>query len=191
MNQKRNGNRIAEAFRYLKESKIQIYAIIGIFIFGILAGFVFPKYFTFLNPTLKGLSNEVSGMGGFELFRFIFFNNGLNAFIGIIFGAIFGLLPVLSALLNGVLIGYVGKAVVDTNGFLGLWKILPHGIFELPAILISLGIGLRLGVMSLSKGGRKELKKGIINSIILFFCLIIPLLLIAAIIESLLIVFIK
>jgi len=40
---------------------------------------------------------------------------------------------------------------VQTDGFLSLWRLLPHGIFELPAVFISLGMGLKIGMFIFQK----------------------------------------
>jgi len=54
--------------------------------------------------------------------------------------------PLFSLLLNGWLVGFVAAAVVQTEPvsylFLGL---LPHGIFELPAMIIAQAAALSFG----------------------------------------------
>jgi len=34
---------------------------------------------------------------------------------------------------------------VGIEGYGILWRLVPHGIFELPAVFISLGLGIKLG----------------------------------------------
>ena len=68
-----------------------------------------------------------------------------------------------------------------------MWRLLPHGIFELPAIILSIGIGLKLGVEIWKKDSWNVLKRNIIESLRFFIFIIMPLLVIAAIIEGLLI----
>lgn len=62
--------------------------------------------------------------------------------------------------------------------------IVPHGIFELPAFLLSAAIGLRLGREVLKRKGERHLKKELWNGLRMYLILILPLLLIAALIES-------
>jgi len=71
----------------------------------------------------------------------------------------------------------------------GLWlvlSLLPHGIFEIPALLISAALGLRLGLEWLLPGAKgirlKTLKKNVINAFTLL-PLILLLLFIAAFAE--------
>jgi len=49
---------------------------------------------------------------------------------------------------NGFLLGIVGYSAVQKAGFLFLAAgIVPHGIIELPVVLVSIAIGLRLGYL--------------------------------------------
>jgi len=66
--------------------------------------------------------------------------------------------------------------------------ILPHGVFEIPAVILSVALGTRLCIFMCSKitGGSKD--KSILyhlkGSIGTFFTYIIPLLIVAAFIEA-------
>lgn len=88
---------------------------------------------------------EIGEFGGFELARFLLVNN-TRAFLLSILGAVtFGLLTGWAMLSNGIIVGNVGAAVAGTAG-LGyiLVGLLPHGVFELPALFIAAGVGFRL-----------------------------------------------
>ncbi|MCD4815833.1 MAG: stage II sporulation protein M, partial [Methanosarcinales archaeon] len=70
-----------------------------------------------------------------------------------------------------------------------LFALLPHGIIELPMIFISASMGLRLGVLAFQKIFRiKEeeirFKYELFSAIRFFVTVIVPLLFIAAIIET-------
>ena len=75
-------------------------------------------------------------------------------------------------------------------GYFSLWKILPHGIFELPSIIISFALGIKLGMFVFAKNPSKEFKKRFVLGLKTFVFVILPLLVIAAIIEGLLIGFV-
>jgi stage II sporulation protein M len=79
--------------------------------------------------------------------------------------------------------------VVYEEGILVLWRLLPHGIFELPALFLSAGLGLRLGTFIFRKNKLKSLKNYLFESLRVFLFIIFPFLLIAAIIEGILISF--
>ena len=108
----------------------------------------------------------------------------MDEHLRIFLGLFIGIFPLMATIQNGYILGFVGKAVVRAEGVLTLWRILPHGIFELPAIFIALGLGLKLGEKVLT---RKKPLKFLVSALKVFLLVIIPLLLIAAIIEGLLI----
>ena len=59
-----------------------------------------------------------------------------------------GLIPLLVVTSNGFLLGVVAYGAVQQSGLLFLAAgILPHGILELPAVLVSIAIGFRLGYL--------------------------------------------
>jgi uncharacterized membrane protein SpoIIM required for sporulation len=60
-------------------------------------------------------------------------------------------------------------------------------VFELPAVFISLALGVKLGMFIFSREKGKEFMRRARNSMIIFVCIVIPLLIIAAVIEGLLI----
>ena len=179
-----------KSFNYIKESRNFIYTIIGIFLIFALIGFFVPapeQLAEQIMEFIEELINQIEGMSQMELINFIFFNNLQSSFFGMIFGVVVGIFPVVAALANGYLIGFVAAMSVNEFGILSLWRILPHGIFELPAIFISLGLGLKLGTFIFQKKKIKFLKEYLWNSIKVFLFVVLPLLIIAAVIEGTLI----
>ena len=183
--------RFFSALRYTKESRNYIYIIISLFIISGIFGYLNHSNLTELDNIIKGLLESTKDLSGPSLIGFIFLNNIQSAFYGLIFGVILGIFPIINALINGVLIGYVIEKAVSSVGILQTLRLLPHGIFELPAIFISLGLGLRLGLFVFTKNKTKELKKSFFEGLNAFFLIVLPLLIIAAIIEGTLIALIK
>ncbi len=181
-----------KSWDYIRESKNFIYVIIGIFLlFGII-GFFIPapeSIYIKIIDFIKEILEKTKGMSQSELINFIISNNLKSTFFGIIIGAFFGLFPIISALANGYLLGFVSAISVSNGGILSLWRILPHGVFELPAVFISLGLGLRLGMFIFQKNKLKFFRNNLINSLKVFLLIVIPLLIIAGIIEGTLMVF--
>ena len=132
-------------------------------------------------------------MNFIQLFIFIFQNNLKSSFIGLTSGILLGILPLIMIFFNGYLLGFISNKVTQAYNFGVLWRLLPHGIFEIPAIIISLGLGVRIGV-SLISTDFKQIKKNLLyhieNSLIVFLFVVFPLLLIAALIEAALMVFV-
>lgn len=176
-----------ESWNYLKSLKNFIFAIILMFLVSAIIGyFVFPPeaiYNQILNY-IEELLKLTEGKSLFELIGFIFSNNFKSSFFGIFFGIALGIFPVMAILANGYFLGFVSRLVVDEGGFSVLWRLLPHGIFELPAIFISFALGLKLGSFIFAKDKKTTLVNYLRNSIRVFLLIIVPLLIIAAIIES-------
>lgn len=183
-----------KSFNYIKESKKFIYIIIGIFFFFVLfAYFIPPPQFLSdkIMAFIKDLMNQTKGMSQLDLIKFIISNNIKSTFTVIISGVILGLFSVISAIANGYLLGFVAVLSVKAGGFLTLWKIFPHGIFELPAVFISLGLGIKMGTFIFQKKKIKSFVNYLTNSLKVFLLIIIPLLIIAGIIEGTLIALIN
>ena len=184
----------SECWNFIKDSKKFIYSIIFIFLFFALIGFFVPvpsNVYDALMQLIEELLAQTEGLSTFGLIKFIFLNNLQSSFLGLIFGLIFGIFPFFSALMNGYLLGFVANMSVSSAGVLSLWQLLPHGIFELPAVFISLGFGLRLGFGIFNKTERKNFKENFSLSLKTFFFVVFPLLVIAAFIEGFLIFFLK
>lgn len=176
-----------EGLNYIKESKNFIYAISFIFFLSILIGYFLPVP-DFVEQTIlkfiEDLIKTTEGMSWFDLINFIFFNNLKSSFFGMALGFFFGIFSIVTALANGYLLGFVASRVVSAEGITVLWKLLPHGIFELPAVLIAVGLGLRLGTFIFKKKKLKSLEELTKKSIKAFIFIVIPLLAIAAVIEA-------
>jgi len=189
---KKKEGQYRKSWDYIKESRNSIFFILGIFIITALIGGLFeapPLVSQAILEKLKELIELTQGLNTFELIVFIFFNNLWISFVGLILGFLAGVVPFFIAASNGYVLGFVSRAVVQEEGFLELWKLLPHGIFELSAVIISLGLGVKLGMFIFTKNPGKEFKKRFFEGIRVFFLVIIPLLFFAAIIEGLLIYF--
>ena len=117
-------------------------------------------------------------------FAVLFLNNSFTCFLDIILGPLIGIFPLFSVFINGGLLGWFAKE----QGLIIFLAIVPHGMFEIPAFLLSTSIGLRLGREVLKRKGDRDLKKELRNGLRVFLILVLPLLFIAALIESALIV---
>ena len=182
----------SSSWKYLGKSKKFIYVVVGMFFAFALIGYFIPAPEFIVEQVMKILEEileKTKDMNGFELTRFIFFNNIQSSFIGMLFGVFLGIFPIISTIANGYILGFVACLSVQTEGALILWRLIPHGIFELPAIFISLGLGLRVGTFVFQKNKLESFRKYLMESLIVFVFVVIPLLILAAIIEGALIAF--
>lgn len=84
--------------------------------------------------------------GGVQGSVTLFWHNFRAAMGMVVFGAALGLFPLLGITLNGFVVGIVlALALTEGQLLVFLVGILPHGIFEIPALIIAAGAGLYLG----------------------------------------------
>lgn len=172
---------------YIRECKNFIYIAIGIFLLFALIGFFIPAPKILEEEIMKfiqELLESTKGLSWFELIQFIILNNLRSTFFSIVFGVIMGIFPVFNAIANGYVLGFVSSLTASSAGAGELWRILPHGIFELPAVFISLGLGMKLGMFIFQKNKLESFKNYLMNSIRVFLFVVLALLIIAGIIEG-------
>lgn len=178
-------------WKFLKSSRNYIWIIVALFLFSTFLGFFYPSLLqNFVNNLINQKVNQIRGMGFGQLFLFIFWNNLYAAFSGMLIGIAFGIFPVITCFLNGYVVGYVAGKTVERAGFGILWSFAPHGIFEVPALFISLALGLKIGMFLFRKSKKITFSGELENITRVFLLVVVPLLLIAAVIESGLIILI-
>ncbi|MRN57071.1 stage II sporulation protein M [Paenibacillus monticola] len=149
---------------------------------------------------LQGLSKisgdlRESAHPQWSFFVFIFMNNSIKGVLILFLGALFGILPAIFLLINGAVIGYLihYSALQGQDLFALIVKgLLPHGIIEIPAIIIACAFGLKFGsnvASSLFSSAARKKARGTDWSLFMRQTLtasiwIVLLLFIAAIIES-------
>ncbi|MEK3733357.1 MULTISPECIES: stage II sporulation protein M [Paenibacillus] len=124
-----------------------------LFTLGIIAGWTSEGFEDLLISQLQGLSEisqqlQVSETPELSFFVFIFLNNSIKSVIVMFSGLLFGLLPIVFLVINGMVIGFLLK-IVQASGEslfnLVVKGLLPHGIIEIPVIIIACAYGLALG----------------------------------------------
>ncbi|MDR0271294.1 stage II sporulation protein M [Paenibacillus sp.] len=170
-----------------------------LFIIGIIAGWYSTGSLSeLINQQMKGIKEVANNLSlssnpKWSFFVFIFFNNSIKAVIMIFLGLFIGVLPILFLLLNGMVVGFLvhnsmnqGESLFD----LVVKGLLPHGIIEIPAIIIACAFGLQMGLLVLSsfgRSGKRELQrkwKDTFRMALTASVWIVILLFVAAIIES-------
>lgn len=97
---------------------------------------------------LEQMAGEIMAATDLEGISILFFNNLFASLRVLFLGIILGLPPLLGLVVNGSLLGVVlallSQEQVSPLLFL-LLGVMPHGILEIPAFLLSAGLGLKLG----------------------------------------------
>jgi stage II sporulation protein M len=131
------------------------------------------------------------GLAGGMLFFNILVQNVMATIFVLISGVIVGIIPAFAIGSNGFGLGVLFRQAAEVSGY---WraalKVLPFGVFEIPGLLIAASYGLWLGVMVVRRIRGKEstlLKDQIEHAFRRYFAVVFPLLVVAAAIETALI----
>ncbi len=126
-----------------------------------------------------------------EMFAAILSNNVVASFLFLASGILGGVPPLMFMAFNGFFIGYISWNVAQVQGLVFvIATILPHGVIEIPTIILSASMGVGLGYSVIHRLLKREgLTRYVKNSLTIFVMRIIPLLVLAAGIETALIYF--
>jgi stage II sporulation protein M len=141
-----------------------------------------------LVQTLKPIIETLGPAGPVALTLFIFFNNAIKAFFAMILGIIVGLPPLFFIGVNGFMIGITVAALQSSVGYgVIIASLLPHGIIEIPILLLAAALGLRIGAESIRFliGQKSAVKANVRQGLRIYVKWILGCLFVAAIIEIL------
>jgi stage II sporulation protein M len=178
---------------YFYSSRKYILAVVAVFsvsfAVGILISALYPGASEKLLELLKETYGGITALDPFERMLEIFKNNVRNSFMALLLGLGFGIIPFAFAAINGAVLGILVEFFYRKQGaFFVVAALLPHGIIELPMVLISVGIGFRLGHAAYLSTRRQKTMHELLNEIkqgvIFYYKIVVPLLLLAAIVES-------
>ena len=179
------------SWKYIKESKNYIWISVALLVIALAFGFLNHALFgDYIKNLLAGVVKQTEGLNAGQMILFLFGNNVKSSLIGFTAGVAFGIFPIFTLLFNGYVIGFVSYFAAKETGYLTLLSLLPHGIFEIPALLLSLSLGIKFGGWIFAgKNMQKEFIYRLKEGLRVFVFVVVPLLIIAAIIEGLLISF--
>ena len=107
-----------------------------------------PEFLRFLEKVFKDIFGPKVERLDFSASLLIFRNNLVAASFSLFLGVFLGIIPVVSVGLNFFVLGFL-FAVFITSAKLGgltfFFFVMPHGIFEIPALIIAAAFGLKLG----------------------------------------------
>jgi stage II sporulation protein M len=129
----------------------------------------------------------IMGLHPLLIMLIIFLKNLTACAMSVLLGLGFGLVPLLVLTTNGIMIGIVSYFIVHKQGVLYLLAgIVPHGIIELPTILLGISIGFRLGYLLVFTllGEKVDLTKETRIAVYFLIKWFVPLLFLAAAIET-------
>lgn len=152
--------KLRNVWQDLKGTTQFIVVALIIFSASIYVGMSNDKFTIFLEnqmAAIKGLVGQLdeSSNPTLSMMVFIFLNNAIKSVMVIFLGAFFGIFPVFFLAINGLIIGYLLKLAINGQTTISLFDLvvktlLPHGILEIPALIIVAAYGLRLGKLLFS-----------------------------------------
>ncbi|MFZ2970359.1 MAG: stage II sporulation protein M [Minisyncoccia bacterium] len=174
-------------------NSLRPYIVFSIFLFigSILAGYFIAHNYA---KETEELLNEMKEMflpakeySQLKIFMFIFENNVTVLSMSLLFSIMAGISSLLVITANGIILGVFAVIILENlSAEYFMAGILPHGIFEIPALILTSAVGFRIGAASLSKlfAGRSGLLSEIANGFRFFILIIVPLIFIAALTEA-------
>ncbi|RXA19424.1 stage II sporulation protein M [Methanosarcina sp. MSH10X1] len=166
---------------------IMAFIFLGALVTGYISAENFPSMADALRESFSSRFESLLTMDPLSIMLAIFLNNAFVSLLFLVLGLALGVLPVVFIAFNGYLVGVIAYLVAQERGMLFiLLALLPHGILELPMVFLAAGIGLRLGhqVFSALIGKPTQIKKEFKDGLVFYFRWILPLLFVAAAIET-------
>ncbi len=176
---------------YLYSLKSYLIAMTGIFILSIIIGF----FVSINNPglpdryaeMLKNSFGWIKDLSPIGMMLVIFVNNAVKSLLALVFGVVLGIPPIFFVAGNGIVLSILVDSVSRQQGTLFvLAATVPHGIIEIPMVLLSASIGLKLGYLMYQslKGVKVDIKQEFNLGFRFYIRWILPLLFVAAMIET-------
>jgi stage II sporulation protein M len=121
------------------------------------------------------------------LLLIVFLNNAIKALALVFLGILLGLPPLLLIAVNGFVLGGLGSALESVKGWgYVVASFAPHGVIEIPVILLAAALGLSLGIESFKWLARREsrVKLQLSNGLKVYVRWVLPGLAVAASMEA-------
>jgi stage II sporulation protein M len=167
--------------------------VIFLFCLGLVLGLLFPDTMVFSpfaqTDVFENLSEFISLLPQWAVFLVILLKNISAVLFGFLLSPLFLVVPVLTLILNGWIIGAVAQQVIAEHSIRYLLTgLLPHGIIEIPALFIgetaALGFGFIIMQAVISNAHRERLVSDLkpnLKYLVVALILLVP----AAVIETL------
>lgn len=164
-----------------------------VFLFAVILGYFSagqsPEQTEEIMKTFKEFIKPIIEMNAFQQFLFVFLNNAFTGLLVILFSVVLGIFPLLCIFANGEVLGVLAFAF-EGNFLVFIASVLPHGVIEIPTLVIICASGMRIGKIVIRKIFKREktvekgkIKKEFSLALKFFFKFLVPLLFLAALIE--------
>lgn len=148
---------------HLKEMRRYIGVAFVLFFAAVFIGSSNPVFSNFLDSQMEGLQKLVESVDNsanpaMTMMVIIFLNNVIKCIFVMYLGVFFGIIPVAFLIVNGLLIGYMLEIISRHPEMPSVLEmivkgLLPHGIIEIPAVVIACAYGMKFGGLALRGTG--------------------------------------
>ena len=160
----------------------------ALFVVTIVMGIVTPlDSFGGMGQGLGDFLEPLQNLSPIFLLLFIFLNNAAKALGVVVLGILLGLPGVLFVTVNGFVIGAVVSRAVSLMGLeYVIASLTPHGIIEIPMLLLATALSFMVGWESFKWLGHREsrVESQLLASVNLYLKVVLPGLAVAALIET-------
>ncbi|UCD09558.1 MAG: stage II sporulation protein M [Dehalococcoidales bacterium] len=148
--------------------RIWLFISAGLFIFGLLLGLLIPTegagLFLEEAAALDEMAGIITPLPQVAVFIFILLKNISVIVLSFVMSPLLCIVPVITLVINGGVIGLVSAIIIEEESLSFLLAgLLPHGILELPALIIGEAVALSFGIVVLQGIFGKD-KQDIIKS---------------------------
>ena len=148
-----------------------------------------------MTEMFQAMAGDYRELSGGMLFFNILTQNVMATLFVVISGVIAGIIPTFAVGSNGFALGVIYRQASEVSGYSkAALTVLPYGVFEIPALLIAASYGLWIGVTVVRRMRGKESTPLILNiehAFRRYFAVVFPLLIVAAAIETSLILWLQ
>lgn len=134
----------------------------------------------------KEVTNQMDSKDSFDIFTKLFANNLEACLLLFLGGASFGILTIFIMSLNGIVIGAIMETISkDHSALFVAAALIPHGIFEIPAFILSGALGILLAQVLIAEWyGSGNAAHAATAYGRLFLVVVLPLIFVAAAVEA-------
>jgi stage II sporulation protein M len=174
----------AAAGRTLCQARYGILVAMVVYAGSCLGGWLYADALDVFQQAASSLAGKFADKAGADFIFALFLHNLVATYTAMCLLTLWGLVPLVTAMANGLILGWIAATVNVPSLNDVAAALVPHGIFEWPAMIIAWGLGLWRGA-----GYRFNADPGTYfqrwkRSNHLFFLIVFPLLLLAAIVEG-------
>jgi len=173
-------------YEYVHSLKPLFILCLLIFVFSMVSGWYFGKDIAhIITQDLAEMLPDIENSDITSIFSLILFNNLFVNLLWMILGLFAAFPSVYFSSFNGFILGaFAYTFAVETSTTLVVVGLLPHGIIEIPTMILSSSVGMGLGYTVINKlRGKGSIRKELNLAVKLYIRRIVPLVILAAIIE--------